>query len=97
MEEVEDGVEGNSNKELVLGGGTLRKGDDGLLRRLDDAMATVGPSTGELHSSAVGLFSTSRTLVRTGDVMGKISSAGFFGARMRLGEPEWEGLAGRGS
>lgn len=91
-DEAEDGVEGSSEEELELGGGTFRKGDDDLLRRLDDTMG--GPNTGELLRS-FGFFSQSRTLVRTGEVLGKASSACFLGVRARLGEPELEGLAGR--
>lgn len=92
-DEAEDGVEGSSEEELELGGGTFRKGDDDLLRRLDDTMG--GPNTGELLRS-FGFFSKqSRTLVRTGEVLGNASSACFLGVRERLGEPELEGLAGR--
>lgn len=94
--DMEDGVDGSKHDEaLELGGGTAPNGDDDLLRRLDSMVG--GPRTGELLRSAVARLSRSRTLVRTGDVGGKASSTGFLGVRIRirLGEAELEGLAGR--
>lgn len=92
MEDIEDGVEGRSDKALELGGGTLRKGDDDLRKRLDDMLD--GPKTGEPPRSCTFLSSSS-TVVRMGVIVGNTSSTGFLGVRKRLGEPELDGLAGR--
>jgi hypothetical protein len=68
--------------------GGFRKGEE-VRRRRDMLAEDVSP--GEVLLSE-GCLSWSRTDVRTGDVRGNPSSAGFLGVRERLGD---EGLAGR--
>lgn len=90
-EELDEGVEGKTERELVLGGAKLRSGDAG--RRRFMVLKEV-PRIGEvLLSPGVDRRSGSRTEVRTGDVGGNASSTGFRGVRTRLGDPD--GLAGR--
>lgn len=89
---MDEGVEGKSERELVLEGAKLRSGDAGRRRRF--MVLIEEPRIGEvLLSPGVDLRSVSRTEVRTGDVGGNASSTGFRGVRTRLGDPE--GLAGR--
>lgn len=68
--------------------GGFRNGDE-VRRRRDVLADDVSP--GEVLRSE-DCLSWSSTDVRTGDVRGNPSSAGFLGVRTRLGE---EGLAGR--
>ena len=87
----EDGVGGNVPREPVLEDVKARRGEDG--RRSRAGVLVEAPIMGELLRLSPCRCSGSRTDVRTGEMGGKASSAGFRGIRIRLGDPE--GLPGR--
>lgn len=62
------------------------RGDDG--RRSRAGVLDEKPRIGELLRLSPCLRSGSSTDVRTGEIGGKASSAGFRGIRTRLGDPE---------
>lgn len=68
----------------------VRRGEDG--RRSRAGVLVETPMMGEVLRRSC-ICSGSRTEVRTGEIGGKASSAGFRGIRTLLGDPE--GLPGR--